>query len=731
MLRSKLAGLDQKLLRRWLIVFFFALAIPTAILIQQSYSHLKWEAFHQHQVMADELANRIDRQLVQLINNEEQRPFTDYAFLNVVGEVEARFFQRSPLSHYPVESSIPGLIGYFQVDSDGKLVTPVMPDISTDAVYYGIGDVELSQRSTLHKQIEAVLSENHLVTNELSEESKRANRKINKDQPTKLAAPEVSSPSISGRLDDIFSRNESDKSDTVASEPMEIAAVEDEHEDDSAIQGQAAFDELKKTVSKNKALDNALGRVEDLGLTQRYQEKELQQKQQLEEAKERQVELRLKQEKRARVEQNVLPESIVLGDSSSDYDSNEQAASIDTEPVVQHDLKSLRINTFESEIDPFEFSQLESGHFVLYRKVWLENKRYIQGILIEQQPFLDRMINNAFSETALAQMSQLLAVYQGNVLAAFSGRSVRGYLTSSRELKSELNGELLYQTSLSAPLSDLELLFSITNLPAGPGGKVIMWLALLMSFVLITGFYLMYRLGIGQINLANQQQDFVSAVSHELKTPLTSIRMYGEILREGWASEDKKKTYYDFIFDESERLSRLINNVLHLAKMTRNKQGTVLKKRTVAELMDGVRSKVSTQIERAGFEFDLYCDESALKTEIEIDEDWFIQIMINLVDNAIKFSAKEELQKIEISCQKSSQGKVQFSIRDYGPGIDKQQIKKIFKLFYRTENELTRETVGTGIGLALVHQMVVNMKGQIDVVNKEPGAEFRLNFPVR
>ena len=94
--------------------------------------------------------------------------------------------------------------------------------------------------------------------------------------------------------------------------------------------------------------------------------------------------------------------------------------------------------------------------------------------------------------------------------------------------------------------------------------------ALLLTLVLCGGFYLLYRLGLGQIQLARQQQDFVSAVSHELKTPLTSIRMYGEILREGWASEEKKKRYYDYIHDESERLSRLISNVLQLARMTHN-----------------------------------------------------------------------------------------------------------------------------------------------------------------
>jgi hypothetical protein len=121
MFKNSLTGLDKKKLRRWLLLFFFALAIPTAILIQQSYSRLKWETFHQHQLMADELSSRIDSELLRLIDIEEQRSFTDYSFLNIAGDPSANLLQRSPLSNYPIESEIAGLIGYFQVDNNGKL----------------------------------------------------------------------------------------------------------------------------------------------------------------------------------------------------------------------------------------------------------------------------------------------------------------------------------------------------------------------------------------------------------------------------------------------------------------------------------------------------------------------------------------------------------------------------------------------------------------------------------
>ncbi|NOQ94314.1 MAG: sensor histidine kinase [Methylophaga sp.] len=699
MFRSTLSGLNKKTLQRGLVVFFIALVIPTAILIQQSYSRLKWEAFHQHQVMADELATRIDKQLLHLISTEEQRPFTDYSFLNVVGEEETRFFQRSPLSHYPVESSIPGIIGYFQVDSAGQLQTPLIPEAIEGASSYGISESEFAQRLALQRNIEEILSENHLVNKNVAS-SKEIRSKDKRKTNSKIMELDIASS-----LEGIFSDVESDESDVlIDSEAEDVIA---------SVKGQAAFDELNKSVAKKKDQKSSLGRLEELELKQRYKE----QKQRVDS----------KQEKRARMEQNALPESIALGDSKRDDDMAEVPAPSSASPIMPSELSSLRINTFESEVDPFEFSQLESGHFVLYRKVWLNEQRYIQGVLIESSAFLGNSINHAFIETALSKMSDLLVVHQGNVLEAFSAHSSTDYFSRTRAL----NGELLYQTRLSAPLSDMQLLFSITQLPAGPGGIIIFWLALIMTLVLCVGFYLMYRLGVGQINLANQQQDFVSAVSHELKTPLTSIRMYGEILREGWASEEKKKTYYDFIFDESERLSRLINNVLHLAKMTRNTQAVELKEVTVAELMDGVRSKVSSQIDRAGFELKMNCGDEVKLTVIKVDADWFNQIMINLVDNALKFSAKAEHKIIELSCHQLSKGDVQFTIRDYGPGVERQQMKKIFTLFYRTENELTRETVGTGIGLALVHQMTMSMNGQIDVVNKEPGAEFKVRFPVK
>jgi len=300
--------------------------------------------------------------------------------------------------------------------------------------------------------------------------------------------------------------------------------------------------------------------------------------------------------------------------------------------------------------------------------------------------------------------------------------------SSYPNVAADLDGALLYRSRLSAPLDSLELIFSIKRLPPGPGASILGWVTLVIAIVFVGGFLVLYRMGVSQINLARQQQDFVSAVSHELKSPLTSIRMYGEMLKEGWADEGKRQSYYEFIHDESERLSRLISNVLQLAKITRNEPQFDLKPTKVAELMSNTESKIASQIKRAGFELRIKTFNDADQATINIDEDCFTQIIINLVDNAIKFSRDAENKAIDVSSKLSGDGRVLFSVRDYGPGIPKDQMKKIFELFYRSESELTRETVGTGIGLAIVHQLTLAMSGNVDMINAEPGAEFRISF---
>ncbi|MCP3668278.1 MAG: sensor histidine kinase [Gammaproteobacteria bacterium] len=716
MISNALTGFNKQRLRWWLLLFFCALALPTGVLIYQAYSQLKWAAFHQSRLQAESLAKRIDNRFSQLILTEENRSYTDYSFLVIAGDPAANFFQRSALSSFPVNSEIPGLIGYFQVDPAGRFTTPLLPAEGVEVGRYGISKGELVQRRLLQQRLLNILSDNSPAESGQGEEL-----------PLLATAPSSARQTLGssrgdGVLDDALRFRGNSETDNHIASSAESLTEEAEVMAEQVV-SQAAFDRLNQraksdaakvkskarglTESKRRKTAPKLGRVEDLKLDYGYPQAAQ------DEALSMPLAPAAPVKRSLRKESSVLPEPQVSVADETGFETSQAPA----RPLV-------RIHTFESEVDRFEFGQLDRDHLIIFRKVWREGVRTIQGAVIDQQQFVHGVVEPLFNESAISQMSDLVLAFQGNVVTLFDSRQSRDYLSSARDL----TGTLLSRTRLSNPLGEMELIFSVTRMPPGPGSLLIGWISVILILILSGGLYLLYRLGVRQIELTRQQQDFVSAVSHELKTPLTSIRMYGEILREGWASEAKRRSYYDYIYEESERLSRLISNVLQLARMTRNELKVEMRPVSVSELLDSIRSKISSQVERAGFSMRITPFDGEAESRIQIDPDSFSQIIINLVDNAIKFSTNSDNKKIEIACKRQMNGTIQFSVRDFGPGIPKGQMKKIFKLFYRSENELTRETIGTGIGLALVNQLATAMKGRVDVVNREPGAEFQVSF---
>lgn len=383
-------------------------------------------------------------------------------------------------------------------------------------------------------------------------------------------------------------------------------------------------------------------------------------------------------------------------------------------------LDKLVVTTFQSEVDPFDFRRLDADNFLLYRNVWRENRRFIQGALIAQEEFVDRGILDAFGQTNLSRIAGLVVMHDGKVLSAAGGSSAAGYPAA------DLSGQVLLRSRLTAPLDGIELIYRLTALPLGTGSAVVLWTAGAFAAILVVGFVWLYRLGVGQIRLGRQQQDFVSSVSHELKSPLTSIRMYAEILRAGWADEAQKRLYYETIYDESERLSRLIANVLELSRLSRRPAALECATVAVSELVDNARSGIESSIAAAGFELLVDVEDATVQAE----QDAFTQVLINLTDNAVKFARGADVKTVEIT-SRIRDGAAVIAVRDYGPGVPRDQLRKIFRLFYRSEAELTRETLGTGIGLALVRELVTAMGGEVDVVNRNPGAEFRIVLPIR
>lgn len=698
---------DERRLKLVLAAFFVALAIPSVALVTQAYRQLRWEAFRQTQLLAEDLAARIDADLRTAVAAEEARSFGDYQFLVVEGDAAANFVQRSPLSAFPVESAIAGAIGYFQVDANGELTTPLLPASEADAERYGISADERRARLALEATIRDVLVENRLL--------QRADARDGFG-----VMP----------LDELFSRGQRSSPDEhpirSADAPRSAASRDDARNalpppSAPGAAAQAAFDRLKANVEPTvlggappPVMNSQSQRVENLALELPFATAAGE----LSATAASPATDTATGARQRRIEQGLAAEP----DGPAERDEREG------QDTARSAEREYRVRMFESELDPFEVGVLDTGHIVMFRDARRDGQRYIQGLVIDRERFIDEAIASALAGSSLDGVGELIVAYAGNVLG-IAGAAARAAGTSVLPDTGAmaLEGTLLHRARMAPPFGELELVFTVARLPQPPGSALLGWVTVILAAVLSGGVLLMYRFGVGQIRLTRQQQDFVSAVSHELKTPLTSIRMYGEMLKAGWADDAKKQVYYDYIHGEAERLSRLIENVLQLARLTRNAEAVELERVKAGELLAVVRSKVDTQVERSGFVLELQSD--VPDAELLVNADAFTQVIINLVDNAVKFSASAERKVVEIACRRERDGGVLFTVRDYGPGIPKGQMKKIFELFYRPPNELTRETVGTGIGLALVRQLVSAMHGRVEVRNCAPGAEFRVSFP--
>jgi len=460
-----------------------------------------------------------------------------------------------------------------------------------------------------------------------------------------------------------------------------------------------------------------------------------------------------------RREQAVLPEpaarfgvaglgqGAVASSDQASVQASEQASDRDRQTLGETQIRRIPspslsstapeplIRTFESELDPFRFNLLDSGHFVLFRWAWRDAARYVQGALIEPDAFLSALIADAFRASALQRAASLRVAWGDRPLSAYGAQSDRYAPSGTGRLPS---GTIVYRGRLQEPFGALRLEFDAARLPSPPGAGLVYWLGLILGLVLLAGTAGLYRLGLRQLGLVRQQQAFVAAVSHELKTPLTSIRMYAEMLREGWVTDDKRDRYYRYIHDESERLSRLVANVLQLARISRDELRVQPRPIPVSELIDQARAPLASQAAQGGFQLVIDCASDAL---VSADPDALTQVLINLVDNAIKFSAEAQVKRIEIGCaadRDQCAGRVPgprgrdpgiwIGIRDHGPGIPKAERRRVFELFQRMENESTRDTKGTGIGLALVERLMRAMDGEVALIGRDPGIEVRLRL---
>jgi signal transduction histidine kinase len=257
---------------------------------------------------------------------------------------------------------------------------------------------------------------------------------------------------------------------------------------------------------------------------------------------------------------------------------------------------------------------------------------------------------------------------------------------------------------------------------------IYLYMFILLAGILIFGLTLTIRIVTHEFELGKMKSDFVSTVSHEFKSPLTSIRQLAEMLQTGRVpSDERRQRYYNVLLEQSERLSLLIDNILDFAKMEEGKKEFEFEMVDMGPLLEELISTIQQQVRHEGFTLQAEIDKDL--PSIQVDRSAITQAITNLIDNAIKYSG--EAKKIYVRGFTEDQHLV-IAVQDFGVGIKTGEIDKVFERFYRGGDELTRTVKGSGLGLTLVKQIVQAHHGSVLVESKPgSGSTFSIKLPIQ
>jgi signal transduction histidine kinase len=252
--------------------------------------------------------------------------------------------------------------------------------------------------------------------------------------------------------------------------------------------------------------------------------------------------------------------------------------------------------------------------------------------------------------------------------------------------------------------------------------------ALLLA-VIVLGLAATYRVVRRESEMSRLKSDFVANVSHDLKTPLSVIRMFAETLEMDRVPDGAaRREYYATITRESERLTRLINNVLDFSRIDSGRQRYDLRPVAVEPLLREALEAFRHPLAEEGFKVEL--DVEPGLPDVRLDAGAVGQAIANLVDNAIKYSGQRRW--LRLSARRGpGRGEVSIEVADEGLGIPAGEVGRIFDKFYRVGRSETQGRRGTGLGLTLVKHVAQAHGGRVSVRSRlGEGSRFTLVLPV-
>jgi signal transduction histidine kinase len=337
---------------------------------------------------------------------------------------------------------------------------------------------------------------------------------------------------------------------------------------------------------------------------------------------------------------------------------------------------------------------------------------------LKLRAFLNHLAQNYFIAQPMAAYAnlRLQVMDQGREIVRVQGG------------KSTRNPKFILNRTFPSPFAFLNATLRSDEVPRSTGRNTLMIMMVVLAAIFLIGLFAIYKSVRAIVDLSERRSQFVSSVTHELKTPLTNIRMYIEMLEQGIAKDtEREQEYFQIISSEGSRLSRLINNVLDLAKLEKKQRPLNLTRGTFEEVAAEVQTVMQAKLRQEGFTLKIVQEDIR---PFKYDREAMIQVLINLIENSVKFCRSALKKEITIRIYQESSC-VKIAVSDHGPGIPRHALKKVFDDFYRVDNSLARKTRGTGIGLALVKKFVKLIGGDVEAENNPGGGcTIAISLPI-
>lgn len=631
--------------------------------------------------VAEQIRQDVKRKLDEFVQIEQERPYTDYLYSyvpdSVIGGEQPMPVLRSPLAGQMANSIA---YGYFQVEPDNEIVTP----------YYRNDQIDRADASELARDVQRHLynvGQNVLPVIEAQRELLA--------QASSLPAEAQEGGAI--REPDVDSLGEKNQKFKVAPSRSKAYMIE-------SLQQQAQKSQVvtqERAVAASNWYGPSPSQPSEMSHPTEPQQQTSAVHEEITQSGQQPAAPRRSYRQRAQVATTPMAEQGAADAEDSD------TVQIRIEPFVP-----LMVPDRPGEHSMF------GGQVFLLRYVQIEDRHLLQGFQLNETELIQEVEESAQRLMREGMAFELPSAHQTDKEARPDDETIA--YTAILDFGF---GDLIVNLKEMDPRWITKRIGELQHLYLG----IVAVVGVAVTLALAS----LWRTSRAQLALARKKDEFISAVSHELRTPLTSIRMYAEMLENNWlSSKDKATEYYRNIRQESERLTRLIDNVLDFSRLQRGRKRYDFRLGDVNACIANVVTMMSPYAAEHGFTIETH--PGSLR-DIAFDRDAVAQIVVNLLDNAVKYARSAEDKTIVVRTRESD-GYAIIEVEDHGPGVAHRQRKKVFEQFYRgalEDSKRSSHATGTGLGLALVRRFAEAHDGFVEILSGDPhGAIFRVGLTI-